>query len=79
MLSPLENGLLFNIYFSFIIADIEIKDNENIVEEKMNNILSLIQKLDSPLMAFFANYFCFLDLQFLFFPLFELQIHFQTL
>jgi len=77
MLSPLENGLLFNIYFSFIIADIEIKDNENIVEEKMNNILSLIQKLDSPLMAFFANYFCFLDFNsHMFFLPIEIKINF---
>ena len=77
MLSPLENGLLFNIYFSFIIVDIEIKDNEKIVEEKMNYILSLIQKLDSPLMAFFANYFCFLDFHsYMFFLPIEIKINF---
>ena len=77
MLSPFENGLLFNIYFNFIIVDIEIKKNENILEEKMNYILSLIQKLDSPLMAFFANYFCFLDFNsYIFFLPIEIKIKF---
>ena len=60
MLSPLESGLLYNIYFNFIIFDMEVIENENIVEEKMNYIVGLIQKLNSPLIAFFANYFCFL-------------------